>query len=276
MGNESALVTGASSGIGEATVGALVRRGWRVWATVREDADGQRLIAAHGNRVRVVRCDITDRDEVAELGTQVVEAGPLTGLVNNAGIAVPAPLEYLPLPELRRQLEVNLVGQLAVTQAVLPAVRSAQGRIVTIGSIAGRIAGPILGAYSISKFGLVGMTDSLRAELAPSGIAVVLIEPGVVATGIWRTGTETGERLLDTLPPEAINRYRHQFDRTRAFAAGAAKRAIPPSAVAEVVVHALTAGNPRPRYVVGRDALVAATIARLPFRLRYRLTAARS
>jgi NAD(P)-dependent dehydrogenase (short-subunit alcohol dehydrogenase family) len=269
-------VTGASSGIGEATVGALVRRGWRVWATVREDADGQRLIAAHGDRVRVVRCDITHGDEVAELGRRVVEAGPLSGLVNNAGTAVPAPLEYLPLPELRRQLEVNLVGQLAVTQAALPAVRAGQGRIVIIGSIAGRIAGPILGAYSISKFGLVGMTDSLRAELAPSGIPVVLVEPGMVVTGIWRAGAETGERLLGTLPPEAIGRYRKQIDRTRAIAAGAARRGMPPSAVADVVVRALTAGRPRPRYVVGRDAQLAAAIARMPFRLRYRLTAARS
>jgi len=195
-------VTGASSGIGEATVSALIGCGFHVWATVRRDVDEQRLLATHGDRVTVRHCDITDPDQVTALGTEVVARG-LVGLVSNAGIAVPAPLEYLPLDHFRHQLEVNLVGQLAVVQAALPALRRTRGRVVVVGSIGDRIASPMLGAYNASKFGLLGLTDSLRAELAPTGIRVVLIEPGVISTRIWNSGRVRGEDLLAAAPPEA-------------------------------------------------------------------------
>lgn len=276
MMQRSVLVTGASSGIGEATVAALVHRGFRVWATVRKEVDEQRLLAAHPNRVTVRRCDITDPEQVTALGMEVVARGGLDGLVSNAGIAVPSPLESLPLHQFRDQLEVNLVGQLAVIQALLPALLSAQGRIVVVGSIGDRVAMPMLGAYHASKFGLLGLTDSLRAELAPAGVRVVLIEPGVVSTRIWSTGRVRGEELLAAAPPEAAGRYQAQIDRTRTNALKAADRGLPPSAVAGVIAKALTASNPRPRYLVGRDAHVAAMIARLPHRVRYRLTAART
>jgi NAD(P)-dependent dehydrogenase (short-subunit alcohol dehydrogenase family) len=272
----SVLVTGASSGIGEASMIALVDRGFQVWATVRSEVDEQRLLAIHRKRVTVRRCDITDPDQVAALGAEVVAHGRLEGLVSNAGLAVPAPLEYLPLEQLRHQLEVNLVGQLAVIQAVLPGLRTARGRIVVVGSIADRVALPMLGAYHASKFGLLGLTDSLRAELAPSGVRVVMIEPGVVATRIWNTGRVRGEELLAAAPPEATSRYRSQIDQTRTSALQAADRGMPPSAVARVIVKAMTSGNPRPRYLVGRDAQIAAMIARLPHRVRYRLTAAKT
>lgn len=272
-GEGSVLVTGASSGIGEATVGALIGCGFHVWATVRRDVDEQRLLAIHGDRVTVRRCDITDPDQVAGLGTEVLASG-LVGLVSNAGIAVPAPLEYLPLDDFRHQLDVNLVGQLAVVQAVLPALRRTRGRVVVIGSIGDRIATPMLGAYNASKFGLLGLTDSLRAELAPTGVRVVLIEPGVIATRIWSSGRVRGEELLADAPPEAATLYRSQIDRIRADAERAKHRGLPPSAVASVIARAMTSGNPRPRYLVGRDAQIASLIARLPHRLRYRLTAA--
>ena len=273
-GDGAVLVTGASSGIGEATVSALIGCGFRVWATVRRDVDEQRLTATHGDRVTVRRCDITDPDQVAALGTEVVASG-LVGLVSNAGIAVPAPLEYLPLEHFRHQLEVNLVGQLAVVQAVLPALRRTRGRVVVVGSIGDRIATPMLGAYSASKFGLLGLTDSLRAELAPSGVRVVLIEPGVISTRIWSSGRLRGEELLAAAPPEAARLYQSQIDRIRADADRAERRGLPPSTVAGVIATAMTSGNPRPRYLVGRDAQVAALVARLPDRLRYLLTAAK-
>ena len=276
MGDPSVLVTGASSGIGDATVTALVERGFRVWATVRTDVDEQRLLATHADRVTVRRCDITDAEHVAALGAEVVARGGLVGLVGNAGIAVPSPLEFLPLDQLRHQLDVNLVGQLAVVQAVLPALRTTRGRVVVIGSIADRVALPMLGAYHASKFGLLGLTDTLRAELAPSGLRVVLIEPGAVATRIWTSGRVRGDELLTAAPPEATSRYRSQIDRARADALRSADRGLPPSAVAGVVTRAMTTRNPRPRYLVGRDARVAAAIALLPHRLRYRLTAAGS
>ncbi len=276
MSNGSVLVTGASSGIGEATVAALVGHGFHVWATVRKRADGERLADTHGGRVSVLRCDVTDEGQVAELGRQVTAAGPLAGLVDNAGTAIPSPLEFLPLAELRRQLEVNLVGQLAVTQAVLPALRSARGRIVVVGSAGDRIAVPMLGAYHASKFGLVGLTDSLRAELAPSGVRVVLVEPGVIATDIWSTGRTVGEALLAGLPPAAAVTYRAQIDRTRRDAARAVEKGLSPSVVADVIARALTAKRPRPRYLVGIDARAAALVALLPHRVQYRLTAARA
>jgi len=275
MGARSVLVTGASSGIGEATMHELVRRGFHVWATVRRAQDADRLSEQHGERITVLRCDVTDAEQVAAVGEQVRRRGALHGLVNNAGTAIPAPLEFIPLDEFRRQLDINLTGQLAVTQAVLPSLREARGRVVNVGSIGDRIAGPMLGAYHASKFGLVGLTDTLRAELAPAGVAVVLVEPGAIATPIWTTGAASGERLLADLPREALSHYAAQIDRTRKDAARAAKRGLPPSAVAVVIAKALTVKNPRPRYLVGRDAQIASVVARLPYRLRYRLTAAR-
>lgn len=277
MTGRSVLVTGASSGIGGATVDELVRRGFHVWATVRRAEDEARLAERHGDDITVLRCDVTDADEVAAVSRRI-RAHPqgLYGLVNNAGTAIPAPLEFMPLDEFRRQLDINLTGQLAVTQAVLSCLRESRGRVVNIGSIGGRIAGPVLGAYHASKFGLVGLTDTLRAELAPSGIAVVLVEPGTIATPIWHTGAAAGERLLADLPPEGLTLYRAQIDRTRAQARHAARNGLPPSAVAAVIATALTARNPRPRYLVGRDAKVISVVARLPYRLRYKLTAGRA
>jgi len=280
MHSGSFLVTGASTGIGRACVDQLVSIGAHVWATVRSDSDEQALRQAHGDKVSVLRMDITDSGAIAEAGAKVCAAGPLNGILDNAGIAVPAPLEYLPIEAFRRQLEVNLVGQLAITQAVMPALRAAreagqQARIVIVGSIGGRIAGPMLGAYHVSKFALVGLADSLRAELAPSGIKVVLVEPGAVATPIWRRGTDSGNELIDSIGEGALARYQKQIEATRKNAAASAKRGIPPERAAAVIVKAMTAPNPRPRILIGPDAHIASLVARLPFRLRYRLTAAK-
>jgi NAD(P)-dependent dehydrogenase (short-subunit alcohol dehydrogenase family) len=287
------LVTGASTGIGRATVDTLVARGALVWAGVRREEDAATLEAAHPGRVTALRFDVTDEAAVADVGTQVCAAGPLHGLVNNAGVALPAPLEFMPLAEFRRQLEVNLVGQLAVTQAVLPALRaaaeaSAQAardggsggselppapRIVMIGSIGDRIAGPMIGAYHAAKFGLAGLTGSLRAELRPTGIEVVLVEPGAIATPIWSRGTTASAQLLQRLPAGAIQRYSTQIQAAQAMAARAARHGLPPEAVAEVIASALAARRPRPRYLVGRDARIAALLTHLPDRLRERLLA---
>src|SRR5262245_57142521 len=278
MMTTSYLVTGASTGIGRACVNELVRTGAHVWATVRTDEDEKALQREHPEAVTALRMDLTDPDAVRAAGDRVVEAGALNGLVNNAGVALPAPLEYIPIDAFRRQLEVNLVGQLAVTQAMLPALRAAReqgasAHIVLVGSIGGRIAGPMLGPYHASKFGLVGLADSLRAELAPSGIRVVLIEPGAVATPIWRRGTATADDLARSLPPGA-ERYAGQIERVRANAQRSAARGIPPEQAAKVIVRALTGTNPRPRQVIGRDAKVGAAFARvMPYRLLYRLVA---
>jgi NAD(P)-dependent dehydrogenase (short-subunit alcohol dehydrogenase family) len=205
-----------------------------------------------------VLLDVTDADAIAALSFE-----RLDGLVNNAGIALASPLEDIPLPELRRQLEVNVVGQVAVTQAVLSALRAARGRVVIVGSIAGRSALPFLGAYAISKFALEAMADSLRLELAPDGIEVSLVEPGTIATPIWTKP----QPLADTVS----ERYRPRVERFRAVAAARAGKAAPADRVARAVEHALTASRPRTRYLVGRDARIRAAIERLPDRLRDRV-----
>jgi NAD(P)-dependent dehydrogenase (short-subunit alcohol dehydrogenase family) len=289
------LVTGASTGIGRATVDTLVARGALVWAGVRREQDAAALEAAHPGRVTALRFDVTDEGAVASAATQARAAGPLHGLVNNAGVALPAPLEFMPLAEFRRQLEINLVGQLAVTQAVLPALRAAADaraqaqagstggsggpdlppapRIVMVGSIGDRIAGPMIGAYHAAKFGLAGLTGSLRAELRPAGIEVVLVEPGAIATPIWSRGTTAAAELLQQLPAEAIGRYSRQIQAARDMAARAARDGLRPEAVAEVIAGALEVRRPRPRYLVGRDARIAALLTHLPDRLRDRLLA---
>jgi NAD(P)-dependent dehydrogenase (short-subunit alcohol dehydrogenase family) len=276
----SFVITVASTGIGRACVDELVSAGAQVWATVRADADELALKQAHGDAVRVLRMDLSDAESISRAGQLVCEAGPLHGLVNNAGVALPGPLEYLPLDVFRRQIEVNLTGQLAVTQAMLPALRKArergeQARIVMVGSISGRIATPMHGAYTVSKFGLVGLADTLRAELAPAGIGVVLIEPGRIATPIWDRGIAAGDHLLARLGEAQKSVYAAQISAAQADAAGARAKGLPPEQAARVIVRALTGRNPRPRQLIGADARLAAAVTMLPFRLRYRLTAAR-
>ncbi|WP_370339872.1 SDR family oxidoreductase [Catenulispora sp. MAP5-51] len=275
------MVTGASSGIGRACVDELVRIGARVWATVRSDSDEKALLRDHPAGVRVLRMDLSDPESVSAAAQQVVADGPLDGLVNNAAMPMPWPLEHTPLDAFRRQLEINLTGHLAVTQAVLPALRlaarqSGTARIVQVGSIVGRIAGTIHGPYQISKFGVVGLTDSLRAELAPFGIKVVLIEPGAVATQVWSKMAASFAELEETLPDAAREQYADQITAARTSAKRTEHRGLPPSRPAQVIVKALTARYPRPRYVVGLDAHLGALAARLPDRVRYWLTAARA
>ena len=191
--------------------------------------------------------------------------------MNNAGIAVAAPLEFLPPVELRRQLEVNVVGQHAVTQALLLLLRRGPGRIVNLGSIGDRIVAPMTGPYHVSKFALRAWSDTLRLELSPWGIDVVLVEPGAVATPIWETSIAAAERLQQTLPSNVEQLYGRAIDAARTNALRNAARGMPPDQVATVVARALTVRRPRARYLVGTDARIAAIVARLPDRLRDRL-----
>jgi NAD(P)-dependent dehydrogenase (short-subunit alcohol dehydrogenase family) len=188
--------------------------------------------------------------------------------VLNAGIAIAAPLEFLPPDELTRQLDVNVVGQLRVLQAFMPALRRTHGRVAIVGSIGGRSALPFLGAYAMSKFALEAMADSLRVELAPFGMHVSIVEPGTIATPMWTKP----QRALDDFPPEAAELYGERTEKFRRLAAErSSRRAEPPAGVADAVVHALTADPPRTRYVVGRDARLRARLQRLPDRARDRV-----
>jgi NAD(P)-dependent dehydrogenase (short-subunit alcohol dehydrogenase family) len=273
--SQAVLVTGSAKGIGEAVTQRLAGMGTLVFAGVRQDADAERWRGQGGGLVHPVRLDVTDEDSIAAafqeirgvLGSQL-----LTGLVNNAGIAIAGPLEFLPIRELRRQLEVNVIGQIAVTQAALPLLREARGRIVNIGSISGRSALPMTGAYAASKFALEALTDSLRVELMPAGIHVSIIEPGVIATPIWETALHAGDTILQEMPASGLAYYGRIIEAARARAAhGVHGR--PPHTVADAVVHALTASKPKTRYLVGRDARARVWFQRLPDRLRDRLIA---
>jgi NAD(P)-dependent dehydrogenase (short-subunit alcohol dehydrogenase family) len=260
-GSGAVVITGASTGIGHACALDLDGRGFRVFAGVRRDEDAERL---RGERpsVEPVRIDVTDSESIGAARDQVtkaVGAAGLAGLVNNAGIAVPGPLEHLPIEELRRQLEVNLIGQVAVTQAFMPLIRTGGGRIVNIGSIGGRVALPLLGPYAASKHAIEGISDSLRRELRPWGIQVSIVRPGPIATEIWERGNANADELLERMP-EAAEDYGPAIERARAFAAVRTRQAVPPSTVAEVVAHALTADRPRTRYLVGPQARLLATL----------------
>ena len=208
--------------------------------------------------------DVTDAEGVASAVAQVES---VDALVDNAGIAIAAPLEFLPPAELTRQLEVNVVGQLRVLQAFLPALRRSRGRVVLMGSIGGRSALPFLGAYAMSKFALEAMADALRIELAPFGMHVAIIEPGSIATPIW----SKPQRTVEEFQAEATKLYGARAAKFRAVAAARASKAVPPLEVAKAVEHALAAAKPRTRYVVGPDARRRARVEKLPDRLRDRV-----
>ncbi len=183
--------------------------------------------------------------------------------MNNAGISSAGPIEFVPLDELRRVLEVNVVGQVAVTQAMLPLLRAARGRVVNMSSIGGRMAAPIVGPYAASKFALEAISDALRREVAAQGVRVSVVEPGGVRTPIWEKGEADADRLEAGLPPEAEGLYGGLMRSIRAEADRIKVEGLPPRAVAEVVAEALTSARPRARYPVGRDAKGRAAAARI-------------
>jgi NAD(P)-dependent dehydrogenase (short-subunit alcohol dehydrogenase family) len=273
---QAVLVTGAAKGIGHACVLRLVRAGFRVYASVRNQDDGAALVTVAGPEVTPVLLDITNSDAVAHAADLVARdlgTATLRGIVNNAGIAVAGPLEFLPIAEVRRQLEVNVIGQLAVTQAFLPLLRQSHGRIINIGSIAGRSAMPMTGPYSASKFALEAISDSLRVELIPAGVDVILIEPGMIATPIWQTSIKAADQLMTGLPPEVDRYYGRVIRAVRERASGGGVNGLPADRVAQVVEKALTTAHPRTRYVVGRDAKLRLVLQYLPDRIRDRIIA---
>jgi NAD(P)-dependent dehydrogenase (short-subunit alcohol dehydrogenase family) len=272
------VITGASTGIGRACALHLDGKGHRVFAGVRKDADGESLQADATGRLTSVLIDVTDGDSIAAAAKVVgdeVGAGGLQGLVNNAGIAVSGPLEYLPVEDLRKQLEVNVIGQIAVTQAFMPLIRAGRGRIVNMGSVAGRSpSAPLIGPYAASKMAMEALTDSLRLELARWDIPVSIIEPGSIATPIWDKSGPDFDHLTDAMPEEGEERYGKLIEVGRKIAAAANRRGIPPEKVAKAVEHALTSSRPRTRYLVGKDAQVRARVESLiPDKLRDKIVA---
>lgn len=270
------LVTGASTGIGRATALLLDEHGFTVFAGVRKREDALSLRSAASSSLVPLILDVTKPAEIAKAAkdiTKAVGAAGLDGLVNNAGTAHAAPLEFVPLQSFRDQLEVNLVGQLAVTQAMLPLLRLAQGRIVNVTSIGGLIAGTMLGPYNASKFALEALTHVLRQELSAWGIQAIAIEPGQIATPIWATSSSRSDELVTA---EAAALYGDKIAGARRMATNAAANGLPAIEVANVIERALTVRKPKTRYAVGTDAKLGSTlVARLPDRLRDRIFAGR-
>jgi NAD(P)-dependent dehydrogenase (short-subunit alcohol dehydrogenase family) len=268
----SVVITGASTGIGAACALELHRRGFRVFAGVRRAADGLRLQEQASRWLAPLMIDVTDEASIAEAAKTVagsLDGARLAGLVNNAGIMVGGPLETLPPGDLRRQLEVNVIGQLAVIQAMLPLLRQCGGRIVNIGSFSGRVAVPYSGAYAASKFALEAMTDVLRIELRRWGIFVSIVEPGSVKTPIWDKARAEAERVLEAMTPETETLYGDDMRAMREASLRLAARGMPVQRVVHAVIHALTARRPKTRYPLGAQTRLALFAFKfLPDRLR--------
>ena len=259
------VVTGASTGIGEATALHLDQAGYRVFAGVRKQEDAERLQNQASDLLVPIQLDVTKPEDVAAAAEKVSEImGPqgLFGLVNNAGVAITSPLEFIPIPELRRQLEINVIGQMTVTQAFLPLLRRYPGRIVFISSISGRVAAPLLGPYSASKFALGALAGSLRRELMPWNIMVSLVEPGKIETPIWKKTLAAAEDLVSGFDSKAEEFY-GEVMRTNQERAQNGYGGTPSSVVAETVEHVLTSRRPKTRYLVGRDARMGALLVNL-------------
>lgn len=268
----SVVITGASTGIGEACALELDDRGFRVFAGVRSEEAAERLRTKASSNLIPVMIDVTDAASIAAaartVGQTVGDAG-IAGLVNNAGIAVVGPIEIVPIDALRRQLEVNVVGQVAVTQAFLPLLRKARGRVVNMSSISGGLAAPCFGPYAASKFALEAISEALRLELRRWGIQVSSVAPGAINTPIWEKSTAANEELTGRVSPELIALYDIELEALREVAALYARSAAPVERAVRAVVHALTAKRPKMHYFLGWDVRACFKIMKiLPDRVR--------
>jgi NAD(P)-dependent dehydrogenase (short-subunit alcohol dehydrogenase family) len=263
----SVLVTGAGRGIGKSIVEHLATRGWDVIAGVRNERDADTVTSLSPQRVSSVILDVTDAGHIAALQESLPER--LDAIVNNAGVVVNGPMETVSPAEWRTQLEINVIGQLAVTQAVLPRLRRSRGRVVFISSVNGRLSMPLIGAYCASKFALEAAADALRMELRPWHIGVAIVEPAQTDTDMWRTADGMVEQTEAALTPEQRGLYTRQIAGMKKMIPLSQRLAVPTEKVSAVVEEALTARRPRARYVVGvGPKLQVALMTNLPTRMR--------
>jgi NAD(P)-dependent dehydrogenase (short-subunit alcohol dehydrogenase family) len=263
----SVLVTGAGRGIGKAIVEHLASRGWDVVAGVRSERDAGVVTALDPQRISSVILDVTDAGHIAALNESLPER--LDAVVNNAGIAVSGPMETVTSDEWRKQLEVNVIGQLAVTRAVLPRLRKSRGRVVFISSVNGQLSMPLVGAYCASKFALEAAADALRMELRPWHIRVAVVEPAQTDTDMWRTANDMVEQAEAALTADQRDLYGRHITGFKKTIPLSQKLAVPTEKVSAVVEEALTARRPRARYVVGvGPKLQVALMTNLPTRMR--------
>jgi NAD(P)-dependent dehydrogenase (short-subunit alcohol dehydrogenase family) len=263
MGSEpqrgAILITGASTGIGRATALHLDQRGFQVFATVRKERDASTLEAAASERLTPVLMDVTDEASILSAREVIyrtaVDAG-LVGLVNNAGVGFSSPLEFVPLDELRWLFNVNVFGLLTVTQAFLPLLRQAHGRIVNVSSTASLVNAPFNGPYTATKLSVNGLSNSLRLELRPFSVTVSVIICGIIKTPIWEKGRAIATRAGQHFPPQALELYGDAFRQLGDFFARVGEQGRRPEAAARAITHALTAKRARQTYFVGHDARI--------------------
>ena len=268
--NELIVVTGASTGMGAATAKELSRRGFHVLAGVRRAADADAL---RGAGIEPHILDITVDSHVAAIAERVAhDQRPLRALINNAGIAINSPVETLPIAQWRRQFEVNLFGQIAITQALLPALPQNGGTVVNISSVGGKVVLPTYGAYAGSKFALEAASDALRREVAELGVKVVVVEPGAVKTAMPERGIATAQGLIADMSTAQLARYGDLNAAVTAQARSFLEIGVPAEHAAKVIAKAATARHPRTRYTIGRDAAILVRLSRvLPDRVLDRI-----
>ncbi|MET3548295.1 SDR family NAD(P)-dependent oxidoreductase [Paenibacillus favisporus] len=260
---ELVVVTGTSSGIGRATAEQLAAEGFHVLAGVRRQEDADKI---KRKNIEPVIVDVTNINTLKALAERVEQdplGRPLRAVVNNAGIAVNAPLEMVPLDEFRRQIEVSVIGQVAVIQALTPALLNSGGRVVNIGSLGGKVSMPGFGIYSAAKYAMEAINDSLRREMSSFGLKVIMITPGGVSTGLSEQGITTAERLAKLMTPDQHRRHDRLFDAVKAQAETWATDGIRPEKVAAVVSRAIHVSKPRTRYTVGRDSALLTRLVRI-------------
>jgi NAD(P)-dependent dehydrogenase (short-subunit alcohol dehydrogenase family) len=275
---QSVVITGASTGIGWATAKLLLERGFRVFGSVRKQADADRLRGEFGANFTPLLFDVTDEAAVlaAARGVRAALGGEtLAGLVNNAGIAVPGPVLELAVDEFRRQIDVNVIGPIIATQAFGPllgsdsSLKGPKGRIVMISSVAGKNGNPLMSAYSASKHAVEGLSESLRRELMLFGIDVIIVAPGAVKTPIWSKAEEADPSAYRNSP------YFPALERIRKFMLHLGEIGLPPEQIAERIVHALTAARPKVRYQITPDPMRHLITAVLPKRMVDKIIARR-
>jgi NAD(P)-dependent dehydrogenase (short-subunit alcohol dehydrogenase family) len=256
MSNRAVVITGTSTGIGKASALYLDKMGFQVFAGVRKTADGDALKQEASSSLMPIILDVTDAASIETAASAVREAtgGILCGLVNNAGIGIRGPLEFVPIAAFDKQLQVNLVGQLAVTQAFMPSLRRGQGRILFVSSISGRLGPPFLGLYAASKSGLETIANTLRIELRPWKIQVSTLVCGSIRTPIWEKGRAIGEDINSALPERGLELYAPALSVLDDYYARIGREGISSDGAARIVAHALTAKRARPQYLVGPDA----------------------
>jgi NAD(P)-dependent dehydrogenase (short-subunit alcohol dehydrogenase family) len=271
---ELVLISGASTGMGAATARELARRGYHVLAGVRRQSDADALRATNlesgdvGGRgtTEPVILDITDPGQIAAVARRIVDdpaRRPLRAVINNAGIAINAPVELLSMVDWRRQFEVNFFGHVAVTKAVLPALHASSGRVVNISSVGGKVALPTYGAYAGAKFAMEAMSDALRRELAPHGVQVVVVEPGGVRTEMAGHGIEQANDTIAALSPAERGRYGGLLQAIISQATAFTTSGLPAEAAGRIIADAATVRRPRIRYTIGRDAAILTRLSRI-------------